>query len=790
MIKTKFIRFFAVALMLFPFTGNAQAEGRIRTSFDFDWKFTLGDVKEAASPGFNDAGWEDVQLPHDWSIKLPIDSKGSTSMGFLKGGIGWYRKSFKIPADYRGKTVRIMFDGVYHKCDVYLNGKHLGFHPYGYIGFEYNLTPYLIFGASNTISVRVNHADFPSSRWYSGSGIYRHTWLTVTNPVQISTYGTSVTTPKITRETADVKLETRLENNTNETRDLTLQSRITDDKGHEISTAKSSIQIHANESPKIVQLLVVQNPALWSVDSPALYRIETTVQIGNQVVDNYLTSFGIRSIRFDPDKGFFLNGEHLKLKGMCLHQDAGLLGTAVPDRSYERRLEILKEYGCNAIRCSHNPPAPEFLDLCDRMGFVVIDEAFDKWKSGYYAEYFDEWWKKDLDAMLQRDKNHPSIIMWSVGNEVKEQNDSLGVAIAKMFKDYVHLTELTRPVTLALRPNKDISRTFNTTGFTAQPDVVGYNYQEPWMAADKAKYPGHIMYVSEAYPYYSGRSDNHKDYNPVNPWYFVAKNDFVLGQFIWAGVDYLGESAGWPSSGWSAGLFDICMTEKSRAAFHRAMWTTKPMVRIAVADQSLNIDPGKDHWSWPNLITHWNFSQYEGHVIEVQTITNCDSVELWLNDVSLGKRSTSDYTNNTIVWHVPYKAGRIQAKGYIKGLEAANFELKTSGKPARILLSADKNEITADGQDLSHITITIVDANGIPVPDADRIIAVEVGGNAKLLGIDNGDQRRKDGFGGNNRTSFFGKALTIVQSLRQPGAIKVKVSATGLPAATISLLSK
>ena len=792
MVYRNFHLVFVAVLMFLSNICIAQSEIRIRQVFDFDWKFKLFDNKEASAPNFDDAQWEEVQLPHDWSIKLPLNKNGSTSMGFLPGGIGWYRKSFNVPSDYKNKTVKIQFDGVYHQCDIFINGIHIGFHPYGYIGFEYNLSPYLNFGGKNTLSVRVDHSNSPSSRWYSGSGIYRHAWLTVTDLTQISTSGTYVTTPKILKESADVKIEVTIENNSKESKNITIENRILKANGEQVSFKKSSSVISKSGTLKIDQLLSVQKPELWSIDSPNMYRMVTTLKVGNKIVDNYITPFGIRSTKFDPDKGFFLNGENIKLKGMCLHQDAGVLGTAVPDRSFERRLQILKEYGCNAIRCSHNPPAPEFLDLCDRLGFVVIDESFDKWEDGYYKKYFNEWWEKDLNAMLQRDKNHPSIIIWSIGNEVREQNDTTGhgKAIAKMLVDYVHKTEPTRPVTVVLAPGDVKKRSFNKSGFSGVPDIVGYNYQEPWLLEDKKNYPDRIMFVAEAFPYYTGRNNSLRDYKPQNPWYIVAANDFILGQFIWAGVDYLGESSGWPSSGWPTSPFDICMFEKSRAAFHRAMWNSKPMVSIAVADQSLNIDPGKDHWSWPHLISHWNFPQYIGHIIEVQTITNCDCVELWINNASFGKRCTSDFSNNTIVWHVPYRTGKIEARGYNKGVEVSKFELSSSGKLARIELSADRTNLLADGQDLSHITINLVDNNGIPVPDSDKLLTVEVTGNGKFLGIDNGDLRRIETFSGNKLTTYFGKALMIIQSIRKAGEINVKVSAEDLPQANIKLISQ
>jgi beta-galactosidase len=432
--------------------------------------------------------------------------------------------------------------------------------------------------------------------------------------------------------------------------------------------------------------------------------------------------------------------------------------------------------------------------MCDSLGFLVIDEIFDKWKMGrafwdYYSQYFDGWWKKDLDAMLLRDRNHPSVILWSLGNETSEQNDTSGEGTTrvKMLQDYVHETEPTRPVTVVIAPADVRKRIYNENGFNEALDIVGYNYQEPWMTDDKKRFPERIMFVAEAFPYYSGRHNSIRDYNPLNPWYVVENNDFIFGQFLWAGVDYLGESSGWPSTGWPTCPFDVCMFEKPRAAFHRSVWNETPMVRIAVADQSLNIDPGKDHWSWPHLAGHWNFPQYKGHIIEVWTTTNCDSVDLLLNGMSLGKRKTTDYTNHTIVWHVPYREGKIEAKGYNEGKEVSSYVMMTSGKPARIVLTPDRDSISSDGQDLSHITIQIVDDKGITVPDADCLITVEVRGNAKLKGVDNGDLRRDGTFKGSKIRTYFGKALATVQSTRDTGEAVIHAKAEGLPESTITV---
>jgi beta-galactosidase len=782
-------RILFIILTVFPFLVFSQAGTRQTEKFDFDWKFLLGDTAVASAVNYDDSKWEDVQLPHDWSIKLSLNKKNGGAMGFLPGGIGWYRKRFSIPNNYNGKKVVIAFDGVYHQSDIYINGKHLGFHPYGYTGFEYDLTPYLNFGGQNTIAVRVDHSNSPSSRWYSGSGIYRHVWLKITNAVHVATWGTYITTPAVSESSAEIKIATTIKNNSSHNGNLQVINKIISADGKEVVAAKTSTYIQNGKEGIVDQSMHVPNPRLWSIENPYLYTMETTVRVNGKATDQYRTAFGIRSLTFDANKGFFLNGKNIKLKGFCIHQDAGSLGTAVPDASYLRRLKTLKEYGVNVIRCSHNPPGAEFLDMCDSLGFVVIDEAFDKWKAGYYSKYFDDWWQKDMDAMLLRDRNHPSIILWSIGNETSEQFNTTGVGTARavMIRDYVHKVDPTRLVTAAIAPGNTNNRVYNKSGFTEALDVVGYNYQEPWLADDKKAFPNRIMYVSEAFPYYRGRPNNIRDYNPLNPWYYIAENDFIIGQFIWSGIDYLGESSGWPSTGWPTGLFDECMFEKPIAAFHRSVWNDEPMVRIAVADQSLNIDPGKDHWSSPYLAAHWNFEQYDGHIIEVETTTNCDSVELWINDRSMGKRARANWSNNTILWHVPYKAGEIKAIGYNKDKEVAKFVLRTAGKAAKIKLSADRLQLQADGQDLSHITMELVDAKGIVVPDSDQKITVEVVGTGRLIGLDNGDLRADSFFTGNPVKTYFGRALATVQSSRLKGEIQIRAMCGDLPVSTLAL---
>lgn len=755
----------------------AQKEMRLKESFDFDWSFSLSDSHEYADRTYNDENWEKVQLPHDWSIKLNFDKKMGGSAAHLPGGIGWYRKQFKLPRSYNGKVVSILFDAICHQSDVYINGHHLGFRPYGFCSIEYDLTPYLDYEGENVIAVRVNRSGVRDvARWYTGSGIYRHAWLQVTNPIHVATYGTYVTTPFVSEDKAEIRITTTVENELRKEQTVSISHIVLDNQGKVVArSGTEKTFFETGESIDITQNLTLNHPRLWTLERPELYTLKTTVKANGKVTDLYKTSFGVRTIDFDSEKGFLLNGKQVKLKGMCLHQDAGSLGTAVPDRSYERRLEIIKEYGCNAIRCSHNQPSPEFLDMCDRMGFLVIDEAFDKWKSGYYEKYFDEWWQRDLENMILRDRNHPSIILWSIGNEVTEAwaQDNEGIKRAEMLRDFVHKLEPSRSVTLAAQNN-------HRSDFSAVADVSGYNYLEARLLTDRKNNPKQRFLVSEELPYYSGAEENIRSYTVNNPWNIVAAHDFIAGGFIWSGVDYLGE-ASWPSHGWPNGLFDICMFEKPRAAFHRAMWNPEPMVGIAIIDQSLDIDHGRDLWQWPKMASHWSFPrQYFGLIMEVRTTTNCEKVELFMNDKSMGVYNTADYPNHTIVWNVPYTPGKLVAKGYNENKIVATKQLVTAYQTTDIQLRVDRTEIKADGQDLSHIAIQLCDKDGNPVQVDDRKLTVTVEGEGVFRGLDTGDLRRELPFGSNELKTHFGQALIIVQSIRKAGQIKVNIQVEGI----------
>ena len=771
------------------------------TSFDYDWLFTLSDAAGAESPAFVDSGWRKLNLPHDWSIELTPseNSPGRHDNGFFPGGIGWYRKHFTAPPDAKDKRVILQFDGVYMNCRVFLNGHFLAERPYGYASFQCDLTPWLKATGDNVLAVRVDHSAAPTSRWYSGSGIYRHVWLSVLNPLRVARWGTFVTTPTITPDAATVQVQTQVQNDFIDSRTCTLVTSVTDAAGQVLAQMRSDASVAPGTHTLFTHELQIPHPQLWSPEEPTLYFVQTTVREGTKDFDSYRTPFGIRSIVFDATHGFSINGQHVKLKGVCLHDDAGSVGVAVPEQAWRRRLDILRGVGCNAIRLSHNPPAPEFLDLCDQMGFLVLDEAFDKWKSGYYKNYFDHWWQEDLDAMLLRDRNHPSIILWGVGNEVVEQGTPEGTQRLKMLVDYTHRTDPSRLVTCAMHPSgaRLDSDVVNGNGFADAADIASYNYQEQWFDIDKAAHPNRIVLSTESYPYYMGASaydTKNKLFNEdcafttTNPWYTVRDKDYVVGEFIWSGIDYLGESTGWPSKGWCNGIIDTCGFLKPRAGFFRSIWSSQPMVEIAVQNDAFSGDPGGAAWSWPGLGRTWNFPQ-TGQILRVQTFTNCRTVELFLNEKSLGLRQTADYPNQTITWNVPYHAGSLRAVAGDGTSPLAHDDLTTAGEPVRIELLPDRTTLAADGHDIVNVEVRLVDATGNLVPDSDHLLKFALTGPGKLAGLDNGDLRSAESYRGNHRSTFLGRELAIVQSGREAGAIVLSVQGDHLPRAEIHLKS-
>ena len=779
---------------------NTALSARTVEDFDFDWRFSLGDFPTAVMPAFNDSAWHRVNVPHDWSIAGPFGPEYASGNGYAPGGIGWYRKHFHLDPAQKGRRVTIEFDGVYDYSEVWINGVFVGARPSGYSSFAHDLTPYLKFGSDeNVIAVRVDHSRYADSRWYTGSGIYRHVRLVVTSPLHLGRWGTYVTTPTVKANEAVVRVETIVENNSDRASSFSLQSDILGPAGKLVASSTTTITCASGTHQTASQKIKVRNPQLWSLDSPTLYTLRSRVLADKVVVDETTTAFGIRTARFDPDKGLLFNGRPLKLKGVCIHHDAGCLGAAVPDKVLERRLRLLKDLGVNAIRTSHNPPAPELLDYCDQLGLLVMDEAFDeftpaknKWVSGRnnglpshfgYAEVFKQWSVTDIRDMVRRDRNHPCVILWSIGNEIDYANDPftdpvLGaeyqpgnppaqdlVKCARPLIAAVKSLDRTRPVTAALA-NLPLSE---AAGFPELLDAVGYNYQESRYAADHKKVPARIIFGSE----------NHHGFDA---WQAVRTNDYVAGQFLWTGIDYLGEAGPWPNRGSGAGLLDLCGFQKPLAWFRQSLWSDKPMVYLCVIGGNRGLGRRGfgygpvEQWNWPSNTT-----------VTVLCYANCPEVALTLNDRIIDTKSLAEATNGVLRWTIPYEPGELRAVGRVNGNEACEFALKTAGPARRLKLLPKATRLQADGTDICHLEFQVVDANGVRVPNAAPEVTFEVTGPATLLGIENGDLNNSEPYQSPTRKAFHGRGLAIFESTTTAGKVVIKATAPDLEPATVEL---
>ncbi len=716
-------------------------------------------------------------------------SPGGSGGGYINAGIGWYRKEFKLPNNIQGKRVFIEFDGVYMNSDIWLNGELLGNRPYGYSSFQYELTPYLKFdNEKNVIAVRAN-VEQPCSRWYSGAGIYRHVRLTVLDPVHIMHWGTYVTTSEVTEKEAAVRVETKIQNQSGLAQMVMLETIVKDNTGREVTTYSSIQNVEVNSVVKFENSLKVPEPKLWSLENPFVYKVESNVKINGKIIDTYVTPFGIRTFEFTTDKGFFLNGKHVDVKGVCEHHDQGSLGSAVHKRAIERQLEILKSMGCNAIRTSHNPPDPVLLDLCDRMGFLVMDESFDEWKQSKtmfgYGRFFDEWSERDLTDMIHRDRNHPSIILWSIGNEIPEQDNANAYDMSKRLVDICHREDPTRPVTSAC----NLAESADKTGFSKPLDVFGINYQLPLygMFKGKAKLVGsetasavstrgeYNLILENGTPSIKRQVNNQcssYDDTTAQSYLKALKNaPWFAGEFVWTGFDYIGEPSPfpWPSASSYFGMVDLCGFPKDRYYLYQSQWTEKPMVHI---------------------LPHWNWQGFEGQEIPVWCYSNCESVELFLNGKSLGEKNFSGTKDLHLEWKVPYAAGTLKAIAKNNGKIICTDEVKTAGTPAKIVLSPDRKEINADGDDLSNIKIEIVDKNGIVCPNADNLVKFKIEGAGIMAGVGNGNAASHESYKAYERKAFHGLCLAIVQSKSGQGTIRLTAQAEGLQAAEVLIQTK
>lgn len=782
---------------------------RSQLLFDFDWRFHKGDVAGGEEVNFDDSQWRLLNLPHDWSIEdlpgtdSPIDSNavGGIDIGYFVGGTGWYRKKFTIPSELNGKRFNINFEGVYMNADIWLNGEYLGNHPYGYTGFWYDISENLIFGEENIVAVKVRN-EGKNSRWYSGSGIYRHVWLSVTEPLYIAPWGTYITTPEVSNLLAQVDVKTKVVNDSDKSMEVTLVTIIINRKGEETAKVETKMQIEAASSLEISQNLTVQSPELWSPESPNLYTAVTEiVDSDSQVLDKVETTFGIRTIKFTVEEGFLLNGKPTLLRGGCMHHGNGPLGSAAYDRAEERRVELMKASGFNSIRCAHNPPSPAFLDACDRLGILVIDEAFDMWRKPKWPQdynlYFDQWWQKDIESMVLRDRNHPSIIMWSTGNEIPERGEPEGVKTSQMLAEYVRDLDPTRPVTSAvngLRPDKD--------PYFATLDIAGYNYssggdhgKQSIFEIDHNRLPNRIIYCSESYPL-----------EAFGAWMDVIDYPYVIGDFVWTGFDYLGEASigwlGYPHEGsfypWNhafCGDIDICGFKRPQSYYRNVLWNAGQQVSIFVKPPkpSFKTNPDKKDWSkweWQDVVAEWNWDDYENQPLEVEVYCIFETVELFLNGESLGKKETNRGTQWIAKWEVPYKPGILKAVAYEGTKEADSRELVTAEDPNNIHFSVDRAKIKADGQDLSYITVDLLDSNDRRHPKAENLIRFEIEGPGSIIAVASSNPMSVESYQQPKRKAYKGRCLVIVKSTRESGNIIIKASSTGLQSARLIIISE
>ena len=772
----------SISFILFTLSIMAQQEPRIDYLFNFNWKHKIGDEPTAKEPVFDDTYWEMINVPHDGSIHGPFDkANGTQENGFRPRHIGWYRKTFIIPYNIENKQISIEFEGVYRDAEVWLNGTYLGKQANGYIGFTYDITKYVLPNKENVIAVRYDNT-YISSRWYTGEGIYRNVWLHITNPICIAENGTYITTPFIDGNKAKVDIQTEVMNQTSSTSLVTLKTEIYSPEGKHLKSTTSVVPLAAHETYSFKQAVIVNSPEKWDIESPKIYTAQSYVIIDNQIVDKYNSSFGIRTVEFNANQGFLLNGRKVFLKGVNIHHDLGPLGSAFFEKGMRRRLIGLKEMGCNAIRLAHNPHAKAVLDMCDEMGILVFADCFDKWDTPTWNHYgpnisFDNYWRKDLEWFLKRDRNHPSIFIWSVGNEVFDtgtihrMNDYF-VPMLKNMVDFVHKFEPSRKVTCGLFPAR---KEEEPVPMAFEMDVVSDNYMGHYYAKDHERFPQLVFLQSETSTRNGGDD------------FFIYDHSYTCGQFYWGGTDYFGESIKWPSKGWN-GIIDWCDFWKPLSYFIQSLYSDKNMVKIAVCSEKEN----KSDIIWNNVALNfqnmslsWNWEANQP--LNLYTFTTAEEVELFINNQSQGVKRLKDYPNRKIPWQLTFKPGIIRAVARINGKEVAIDEIKTADKPHSILLSTDSTTIHSDGMDLAYITVSVVDKNGLLVPDAENNIHFTIEGAGELAGVGNGNRNSDEQFVTNSRKAYNGKCLLIIRSTTKSGQIKIKASSKGLKQATLIL---
>jgi beta-galactosidase len=772
-----------------------------------NWTFALQDAPEAKNKSYDNSKWQAINLPHDWSVKGQLSPTLSSATGYLPGGIGWYRKNLAIPKSKSGEKVYLYFEGVYNRSEVFINGQSLGKRPNGYISFAYDATPFIKYGEENTIAVRVDHSKSADSRWYSGSGIYRDVWLVYANPVHIAQWGVYAY-PEVNKGSGILNVEVDLENGAAAKANLTLVNELVDHNGKVVAKSSQKVLVAANQGNKVATKMSVKNPKLWDLQNPNLYQLKTTVFKDGKAIDKTVTQTGFRTFTFDANKGFALNGKWMKMKGVCLHHDAGVLGSAVPREVWKTRLETLKEIGVNAIRTSHNPQAPDFYELCDEMGLLVLNEAYDEWEfpkrkwlvgwnvgvPGFEGSYdiFADWAEKDLEDMVRRDRNHLSVFAWSIGNEVDYPNDPyshpvldgdkntgfsqaayggykkdapdamrLG-AIAKRLVAAVKKYDKSRPTTAGLA---GVAMS-NETEYPGTLDITGYNYTESKYQSDHKKYPNRVIFGSE-------------NVHDMEPWLAVKNNEHIFGQFLWTGIDYLGESGSWPSRGFYSGLVDLAGIIKPRGYFRQSLWSEKPMIYAGtyVTNKPTNIS--KDAWSI------WNYK--EGQMVRVVCYTNAAKARLELNGKMVGEEKAYDEKTGIMYWDVPFASGKLEAIGLSNDNKiVSRYAIQSSQQPSALVIN-EKN-ITIDKQKgVAKILVQVLDEKGLPVMLSDNEVTCVVSGSGTLLGLEAGNNSDMTDYTDNVQRVFHGHLVAYIQATGGDEPVTVKFSSPWLKATEVTV---
>lgn len=762
------------------------AHARTIKSLDEDWTFFQGEAPGAEKPDTDTSAWRKVSVPHDWSIEGDFrkDAPTTGSGGWLPSGDAWYRREITMPAEAKGQRVWIEFDGVMANSEVWINGHLLGNRPNGYVSFRHELTDHLKPGEPNLLAVKADTSAQPASRWYSGAGIYRHVRLVTVHPVHVAPWGVYVTTPEVTTAAATVKIQTTLTNTTALPGTLTLRSSLIAPDGQTLATTGSQITLQPGKQDTLTQQIKVPRPQLWSLESPQLHTLVTRITDGETVLDEVTTPFGIRTAEFKSETGFWLNGKNIKLKGVCLHHDGGAVGAAVPLAVWERRLKILRDLGVNAIRTAHNPTAPGFLDLCDKMGFLVMNEFFDCWTKGKnphdYHLHFKKWAHTDLRDGILRDRNHPSVILYSVGNEIHDTpKPDLAKPILRGLVDICHELDPSRPVTQALfRPN--VSGDYQN-GLADMLDVIGTNYRDKELLdAWKDKSGRKIV----------GTEQGHER----STWLACRDNPQHSGQFLWVGIDYIGESRSWPLTVFNVGLLDRAGFIQPRGYERQSWWSDKPMVRVfrrVGVTAATPADPGYEALEWQRrqvLFPDWTPTSAGPHVENVEVYSNADEVELFLNDQSLGKKATRKDAGS-LNWQVPYQPGALKAVAYKAGGEIASDILRTAGKPVKIALLPDHPSIGVSFDEVANVEVRLLDENDTIVPTAADLIRFTVAGPGKIIGLDSGNVMSTERFQASERKAYQGRALAILRATG-PGEITLTASVAGLPPATLEVTAE